>query len=60
MAFIDFMPSCSNNVYVPEYLSPPYLRLAGFIAVNFTQQMLNKYNIYDTNYEFKGSCTTTY
>jgi len=60
MAFIDFMASCSNNVFVPEYFSPPYLHLAGLIAVNFIQQMFKKYNIHDSNYEFKGSCTTTY
>jgi len=48
MAFIGFMASCSNNVYVPEYLSPSYLPLAGFIAANFIQQMFNKYNIYKT------------
>jgi hypothetical protein len=50
MAFIGFMTSCSNNVYVPEYLSPSYLPLAGFIAANFIQQMFNKYNIYNNNY----------
>ena len=33
------MASCSNNVYVPEYLSPSYLPFAGFIAANFIQQM---------------------